>query len=401
MGNGSTPSVFATPAVGSGVGLLRGLTFDAHSHDSYLRLSAVGAALGRPRGLAIVTRDWVLEDVPESLAGRWKLVVEALQADGGWTLTLSQRDETPFRSGVWSGTSRRALRVGLSAAGVRATSYAEDDLQAESALGVLDSALAAARCPRVDQDQIPMMIWSRDGAGMEGRTCVVPCPSWEDIRSNYPGCSEGLDWLMGRRRPFDEGRIVFWHGASGTGKTFAIRALMRAWRRMSVELIVDPEAFLGSPQYLRELVAHRPRRGALLGRTPVGGSDKERGRLFVLEDAGSLLLDGSRFELGPSVARLLNLTDGLLGQGLRIVFLVTTNEPLGAIDPALTRPGRCLQALGFPTFDQEQARSWLESHGCADPVAPSGSTLADLYAQKHGRRHPGLGAEIAPLGFRM
>ena len=240
-----------------------------------------------------------------------------------------------------------------------------------------------------------------DGAGMEGRTCVVPCPSWEDIRSNYPGCSEGLDWLMGRRRPFDEGRIVFWHGASGTGKTFAIRALMRAWRRMSVELIVDPEAFLGSPQYLRELVAHRPRRGALLGRTPVGGSDKERGRLFVLEDAGSLLLDGSRFELGPSVARLLNLTDGLLGQGLRIVFLVTTNEPLGAIDPALTRPGRCLQALGFPTFDQEQARSWLESHGCADPVAPSGSTLADLYAQKHGRRHPGLGAEIAPLGFRM
>jgi hypothetical protein len=101
-------------------------------------------------------------------------------------------------------------------------------------------------------------------------------------------------------------------------------------------------------------------------------SDSELGALVVLEDAAEFVMANNR---GPGVARLLNLADGLLGQGVRVVFLLTTNENIGEIDPALQRPGRCRQVLEFPKFTPEQAASWL---GAPKDVMHE-VTLAELY----------------------
>jgi hypothetical protein len=59
------------------------------------------------------------------------------------------------------------------------------------------------------------------------------------------------------------------------------------------------------------------------------------------------------------LARLLNLVDGLIGQGLRIGVLITTNDPLSGFPPAVSRPGRCGAAIAFDAFGQEEADQWL------------------------------------------
>jgi ATP-dependent 26S proteasome regulatory subunit len=137
---------------------------------------------------------------------------------------------------------------------------------------------------------------------------------------------------------------VLWHGAPGTGKTSAVRALVHAWRGWADTVVVtDPEALLTEGRYLRRLVLD-------------ADDDDERWTTFVLEDAEALLRKETG---GAAMGRLLNLTDGLLGQGLRCLFVITTNEPLGAIHPAIVRPGRCLAQVEFGPLSTAQAAGLL------------------------------------------
>ena len=57
------------------------------------------------------------------------------------------------------------------------------------------------------------------------------------------------------------------------------------------------------------------------------GADEDRWRLLILEDAGELITADARAMSGRALSRLLNVTDGLLGQGTRTMLLITTNEP--------------------------------------------------------------------------
>ncbi|HEY0363764.1 MAG TPA: hypothetical protein VGC83_15910, partial [Solirubrobacteraceae bacterium] len=107
-------------------------------------------------------------------------------------------------------------------------------------------------------------------------------------------------------------------------------------------------------------------------------------RLLVLEDAGELMGASARADIGQGLSRILNLTDGLLGQGQRCLLLVTTNEPVGRLHPALRRPGRCWAEVEFARFSAHQAAAWLRRRGAAGP-APGGGTLAELYALADGR----------------
>jgi hypothetical protein len=74
----------------------------------------------------------------------------------------------------------------------------------------------------------------------------------------------------------------------------------------------------------------------------------------------------------------------LIGQGLRILVLVTTNEPLKALHPAVARPGRCAANIEFGRLSAEEAADWLQDHGEAEPVGEP-TLLADLYATVEGR----------------
>lgn len=66
-------------------------------------------------------------------------------------------------------------------------------------------------------------------------------------------------------------------------------------------------------------------------------------------------------------------------------MLVTTNEDVRALHPALSRPGRCLAEVGFERFPREAADRWATDHGCALPPDFVRPSLAELYAVTEGR----------------
>lgn len=159
--------------------------------------------------------------------------------------------------------------------------------------------------------------------------------------------------------PMEPRRLLVWYGVPGTGKTTAVRALLHAWREWADALVItDPERLLRDGRYLRRVL--------------LDVEDEERWQVVVLEDAEALLKKGGNAPLGM----MLNLADGLLGQGLRCLFLVTTNEPVHDLHPAVVRPGRCLARIEFPPLSAPEAARLL-----GRPV-DGPRTLADVLAQR-------------------
>jgi hypothetical protein len=78
---------------------------------------------------------------------------------------------------------------------------------------------------------------------------------------------------------------------------------------------------------------------------------------------------------------LLNLTDGLLGQGRDVLVAITTNEDLARLHPAVVRPGRCMASIEVPALPYREASGWL---GTSAGIRPGGATLAELYALRDG-----------------
>ena len=98
---------------------------------------------------------------------------------------------------------------------------------------------------------------------------------------------------------------------------------------------------------------------------------------------------------GQRLSRLLNVVDGLIGQGLRVLVLVTTNEPLRSLHPAVSRPGRCAAQVEFTAFPPQEADAWLERHGKVGDG--SARTLASLFGHDTGIER----SERRPLGFSV
>jgi Domain of unknown function (DUF5925)/ATPase family associated with various cellular activities (AAA) len=238
-----------------------------------------------------------------------------------------------------------------------------------------------------DDSRISVSFWHDSAPRPDSTDRVLDAVRWKDIAANYSAATaQSLARLMSAScADVTSGRLMLWHGRPGTGKTYALRALAHQWKPWcELHYITDPEALLGRAGYLLHLIVHET-------------AADDRWRLVVMEDTGELLSIDARQNVGQALSRLLNTTEGLLGQGLRVLFLITTNEDLGRLNPAVTRPGRCLSAIEFAPLARAEARRWLARSGSElEPTAAM--TLSELYAIRRGEM-PALAAASAGLGF--
>jgi SpoVK/Ycf46/Vps4 family AAA+-type ATPase len=214
----------------------------------------------------------------------------------------------------------------------------------------------------------------------------VDALSWSEASHNYPGKTrEALEKSMrDSRAVFAVGRLMLWHGAPGTGKTSALRTFALENRRsLSIEYVLDPEALFGrdAAYFIKVLFSENDDDGEEEEPSAV------RSRILVLEDCDELMSADAKERSGQGLARLLNLVDGLIGQGLKVNVLITTNAALGGFHPAVSRPGRCGAVISFELFDAHEATEWLGRSGVDAPVGGSAS-LAELFALRDGRNAP-------------
>jgi hypothetical protein len=325
-------------------------------------------------------------------------------ADAAWPVGVKALDAgriSPHASILYrSKLGRRDVIIARFEGGLVSVILQGGTIYADAAAATLDEADEFLRllqdafpeAPRGNEPVVPVTFWWRSPSRAQSSRRSLEVPTWNDIAPNYPGhiTGQALGRLMREFRPGEGGQLILLHGPAGTGKTFALRAMGWEWRHWcDLHYITDPEAFLISdPAYLHEVILHGDgERGA------AARSDAQpRWRALLLEDNGEMLTPDAKQRVGQGMARLLNLVDGLIGQGLRVLTVITTNEDADELHPALARPGRCAANVQFAPFSAEEGAKWLADRGEADAISrlPSDSvTLAELHALQAGRETTG------------
>lgn len=248
--------------------------------------------------------------------------------------------------------------------------------------------------PEPEDKQTKVTFWAATRNGPTNFTRVIDVPNWDDISVNYSNkIRNDLAELMKVESGefFSDGQLVLWQGPPGTGKTTALRALAHSWLKWcDMYYITDPDQFFQSPDYLMNVLFSN-------NDGPYANANKEsKYKLLVLEDAGELLRPDAKDRVGQALGRLLNTVDGMIGQGLKVLVLITTNEELQALHEAIQRPGRCASQLSFDELTGGEMEAWAIENGVNFDDLPQGrATLAELYAAKAGRKSK----EVKTFGF--
>lgn len=158
----------------------------------------------------------------------------------------------------------------------------------------------------------------------------------------------------------DSGLVIL-HGAPGTGKTYVLRNLAQENPKKKF-YFMDKSTFeyISSNSFVSFLL-----------------SNSVKDSVFVLEDCETLLSD--RLTTGNHLlSTILNLSDGILGDGLNIKFICTFNADISKLDSAILRKGRLKYKYEFKELTPEKTQELAKELGKDIPEGES-YTVSEIY----------------------
>lgn len=183
-------------------------------------------------------------------------------------------------------------------------------------------------------------------------TTVCKFNDWEtDLSSNY---NDDLPYeAMNNVIRSDKAGLIMFYGIPGTGKTSLVKTLINDNRDTDF-IFVDTSVCesISDGLFLDFLQEHK-------------------NSVIVFEDCEKLLF--SRDEMvNESIGTILNLTDGIIAESMKIKFICTFNCDLAKVDKALLRKGRLTIGYEFKKLSLEKTKAIY-------PDAKEEMTLAEAH----------------------
>lgn len=194
-------------------------------------------------------------------------------------------------------------------------------------------------------------------AGFELKEYTIKSPNI-DFESNYNDDFKGIDGIILNRLNQEDGKgLALLYGKPGTGKTSYIRHVINNVDKRVLYMPPDMASELSNPGLIPFL------------------SDIPNS-ILIVEDAENVLIK-RQGQHNQAISNILNLSDGLLSDCLKIQILATFNTDLANIDEALLRKGRLIAKYEFKELSQDRVKRLARKLGIK--FKKDSATLAEIY----------------------
>lgn len=222
---------------------------------------------------------------------------------------------------------------------------------------VLSSSISGAYKPAPKRGFVSMLI--KRGHSYDTTPLKMSDSIKIDIESNYNDDFEKIHSLIIESlNKKSSGGLVLLHGLPGTGKSYYLRHIANNVDKQVIYIPPYLTEFLTSPEMLPFLMDHPD-------------------SILLIEDAEKVITDREQ-TASSGVSNILNITDGILSDLLKMQIVATFNMDKDNIDKALLRKGRLIAEYEFGKLSVEKSNNKLKELG-KDYVTNVPLTLTEIY----------------------
>lgn len=194
---------------------------------------------------------------------------------------------------------------------------------------------------------------------------TIKKPLISDLKIHYGEEFEQIhDTIMKALKCEESHGLILLHGIPGSGKTHYIRYLIQEFTdKQLIYVPPDMTSSISTPEFFPFMLQNKD-------------------SILIIEDAENIIRSREdKNSTTQSVANLLNLSDGLLGDSLHQPIIATFNCELNSIDSALLRKGRLISQYEFGKLSIENSQKLSNQLGFSTKITEP-MTLADIYGQQ-------------------